>query len=218
MLRESTARSQGLHTTPRPETTIIYGNGQSSTTHQQTRLGQLEAIVCPDQDLHEDLISVNPLLDQGFRLTMQADRGELVNDERGTSIARWSVDLDDLAAASASIPELNESAQLLPVVQAKAVIYSIPKSIREKVISLHERLGHANTEAMCDALSGDSPAWTHSYITPAQVRRVMRRHRCLICLLSKRPRPPISAPSGDRRNIPPGSCLSGDIGKQEIHC
>ena len=142
---------------------------------------------------------------------MQADRGELVNDERGTSIARWSVDLDDLAAASASIPELNESAQLLPVVQAKAVIYSIPKSIREKVISLHERLGHANTEAMCDALSGDSPAWTHSYITPAQVRRVMRRHRCLICLLSKRPRPPISAPSGDRRNIPPGSCLSGDI-------
>ena len=59
---------------------------------------------------HEDLISVNPLLDKGFKLTMEADRGELVNEETGVTIgvkrvgAKWSVDLDDVAAASASIP------------------------------------------------------------------------------------------------------------------
>ena len=148
---------------------------------------------------------------------MEADRGELVNEDTGVTIgvkregAKWSVDLDDVAAASASIPDLEDHNELRRIVQAKAVIYAIPKSIREKVISLHERLGHANIEAMCDALRGDSPAWTHTDITPSQVRRVMKRHRCLICHLSKRSRPPISPPSGDRRDIPPGYCISGDI-------
>ena len=181
------------------------------------QLGQLEAIVCADKDLHEDLVSVNPLLDKGFRLTMESDRGVLVNDQTGVSIgvnrhgAKWSVDLDDLAAASASIPNLETHEDLQKIVQAKAVIYSIPKSIREKVVSLHERLGHANTEAMCDAIGGDSPSWTHTEVTPAQVRRVMKSHRCLICHLAKRSRPSISPPSGDRKDIPPGHCISGDI-------
>ena len=148
---------------------------------------------------------------------MEADRGELVNEATGVTIgvkregAKWSVDLDDVAAASVSIPDLENHNELRRIVQAKAVIYAIPKSIREKVISLHERLGHANIEAMCDALGGDSPAWTHSDITPKQVRRVMKLHRCLICHLSKRSRPSISPPSGDRRDIPPGYCISGDI-------
>ena len=152
MLRESTVRSQGLSTSTRPETTIIFGNGQSSSTHRQAQLGELEAIVCADQDLHEDLISVNPLLDKGFKLTMEADRGELTNAQSGVSIgvirqgARWSVDLDDLAAASATIPDLEQHHQISPIVQANAVIYAIPKSLREKVISLHERMGHANTQ------------------------------------------------------------------------
>ena len=217
LLRESTVRSQGLPTSSRPATTIIFGNGQSSSTYQQAQLGQLEAIVCADKDLHEDLISVNPLLDKGFTLTMDADQGQLVNNQTGVTIgvlrqgAKWSVDLDDVAAASATINDLESHNNLQQVVQAKAVIYAIPKSIRQKVISLHERMGHANTEAMCDALAGEAPAWTHTDLTPTQVRRVMKRHRCLICHLSKRPRPPIAPPSGDRRDVPPGYCLSGDI-------
>ena len=148
MLRESTVRAQGLQTSPRPATTIIFGNGQSSSTHQQTQLGQLEAIVCADKELHEDLISVNPLLDKGFKLTMEADHGELVNEETGAAIGilrqghQWAVDLDDLAAASATIDGLDSHNTLQQLVQAKAVIYSIPKSIRQKVISLHERMGH----------------------------------------------------------------------------
>ena len=122
---------------------------------------------------------------------MEADRGELVNEDTGVTIgvkregAKWSVDLDDVAAASASIPDLEDHNEIRRIVQAKAVIYAIPKSIREKVISLHERLGHAKIEAMCDALRGDSPAWTHTDVTPSQVRRVMKRHRCLKCHLSK---------------------------------
>ena len=72
-------------------------------------MGQLEAIVCADKDLHEDLISVNPFLDKGFALTMDADQGQLVNNQTGVTIgvlrqgAKWSVDLEDVAAASATI-------------------------------------------------------------------------------------------------------------------
>ena len=54
------------------------------------------------------------------------------------------MDLDDLAAASAIIPDLEQHHQISPIVQANAVIYAIPKSLRERVISLHERMGHAN--------------------------------------------------------------------------
>ena len=92
---------------------------------------------------------------------MEADRGELVNEDTGVTIgvkregAKWSVDLDYVGAASASIPDLEAHNELRRIVQAKAVIYAIPKSIREKVIPSHERLGHANIEAMCDALRGD---------------------------------------------------------------
>ena len=217
MLRESTVRSQGLSTSARPTTTIMFGNGHTSSTDRQAQLGDLEAIVCSDTDLNEDLISVNPLLDKGFKLTMESDSGELRNESTGVSIgvrrsgAKWSVDLDDLAAASATIPDLERSESLRSILQANAAIYSIPKSIREKVISLHERLGHASTEAMCDALGGEFPTWTHTDVTPTQVRRVMKRHRCLICHLAKRPKPPISPPSGERRDMPPGFCLSGDI-------
>ena len=103
---------------------------------------------------------------------MEADHGELVNEETGAAIGvlrqghKWAVDLDDLAAASATIEGLDYHNTLQQFVQAKAVIYSIPKSIRQKVISLHERMGHANTEAMCDALAGEAPSWTHTDITP----------------------------------------------------
>ena len=100
MLRESTVRAQGLQTSPRPATTIIFGNGQSSSTHQQTQLGQREAIGWADKDRHEDLISVNPLLDKGFKLTMEADHGELVNEETGAAIGilrqghQWAVQIE----------------------------------------------------------------------------------------------------------------------------
>ena len=186
-------------------------------THDHASIGELPAIVCDDNDLKEDLVSVNPLLDSGYKLTMESEFGTLFNEETQQTIhvrrdgPRWSVDLRDLAQAVLHDPKLESNPGVTELVQANAVMNTIPASIRDKVISLHERMGHANTEAMCAAISGDSPAWTHCELTTAQIRRVMRKHRCLICLLAKRPRPSISPPSGDRRDIPPGYCISGDI-------
>ncbi len=202
---------------PGPPTAVMFGNGQTSVTRDHASIGELPAIVCNDRDLKEDLISVNPLLDSGFVLTMESDHGILFNEKTQQTIhvkrqgPRWSIDLHDLAQAVSVQPDLESNPAITELVQANAVMNTIPASIRDKVISLHERMGHAHAEAMCTAISGDSPAWTHCDLTPAQIRRVMRKHKCLICHLAKRPRPSISPPSGDRRDWPPGYCISGDI-------
>ena len=150
----------------------MFGNGQTTTTNRQTNLGGLPAIVCEDRNLQEDLISVNPLLDAGYRLTMEGNHGTLTKDEAGSSIsvvregARWSVDLRNTE------PSSNDYSNIRDTVEAYAVINADSKSLRLRVISLHERLGHANTEAMCDAVGGEDPSWTHCDLTPAQIRRV----------------------------------------------
>ena len=116
--------------------------------------------MCEDRNLQEDLISVNPLLDAGYRLTMEGNHGTLTNDEAGSSIsvvregARWSVDLRNLASATMTEPSSNDYSNIRDTVEAYAVINADSKSLRLRVISLHERLGHANTEAMCDAVGG----------------------------------------------------------------
>ena len=217
LLRQSTAERYQLPVSAGPTTTVVFGNGQSSITNQLAQLGQFNAIVCNDNDLHEDLISVNPLLDAGYRLTMDANRGTLINQDTGSSIlvlrdgARWSISIDALSKAMSADDNHPNGEQDHHLVEANAVIHPDASSLRDKVISLHERLGHANLEAMCDAIGGNDPAWTHCDVTPTQVRRVMKTHRCLVCLLAKRPRPPISSPSGDRKDMPPGFCISGDI-------
>ena len=182
-----------------------------------TRIGDFNAIVCPDTCLSEDLVSVNPMLDAGFKLVMEKTEGLLTNEDSGASIKvrregkRWSIDLEDLAKAVRIMPEVHDHPALQNMLLANAVVTKEPKSLRQKVLALHERMGHPNTEAMCQAVDGDTPSWTHCDLTATQIRRIMRSEPCLICLLAKRPKTPVAIPSGDRENMPPGYCISGDI-------
>ena len=75
------------------------------------------------------------------------------------------------------MPEVETHAAVAELVRVNAVINTEPSSIRERVIYL----GHAHAEAMCAAIAGDTPARTHCDLSPAQIRRVMRKHKCLIC-------------------------------------
>ena len=83
----------------------MFGNGNTSVTHDHASIGPLPAIVCNDNDLMEDLVSVNPLLDSGYKLTMESGYGTLFNEETQQTIhvkrqgPRWSIDLQDLAQA-----------------------------------------------------------------------------------------------------------------------
>ena len=148
ILRQSTVENHSLPLSTGADTTVMFGNGQTTTTNRQTNLGGLPAIVCEDRNLQEDLISVNPLLDAGYRLTMEGNHGTLTKDEAGSSIsvvregARWSVDLRNTE------PSSNDYSNIRDTVEAYAVINADSKSLRLRVISLHERLGHA-TPKLC---------------------------------------------------------------------
>ena len=162
MLRQSTASAQGWKPEKASSTEIIFGNGHSTVTDQKTRIGELDALVCKDNALQEDLLSVNPLLDIGFKLTMDKDKGTLSNESTGVKIhvqrqgKKWAVDLEDLSKAMRANPELEKSQAVDEMVQAYAVINREPKSTRDQVLHLHERMGHPNTEAMCAAVDGVS--------------------------------------------------------------
>ena len=100
LLRKSTVDSQGLISTQASNTEIIFGNGHSTVTDKKTTIGDVEALICEDGILQEDLLSGNPLLDIGFKLTMNKASGLLHNEETGASIhvqregKRWAVDLE----------------------------------------------------------------------------------------------------------------------------
>ena len=217
LLRESTVDAQGLPKQATALTEIIFGNGHSTVANRKTRLGPIEAIICPDNTLQEDLLSINPFIDIGFKLNLSHNEGTLYHDSTGATIhvkregKKWSVDLEDLAEAMRLYPNISETERINELVKAAAVVNKDPASLRDRVIQLHERLGHPHTEAMCAAVEGNSPTWTHTLLTPSQIRRVMRKHPCLICLLAKRQKPPTAMPSGDRKDFRPGQCISGDI-------
>ena len=77
LLRQSTVEANNFQVSTGDP---IFANGQSTDTHETVNSGKIEALVCPDKDLTEDLISINPLLDHGFNyLTMEKDEGRLHN-------------------------------------------------------------------------------------------------------------------------------------------
>ena len=72
------------------------------------------------------------------------------------------MDLEDLSRAMRTGPKLEED-HVKEMIKANAVINRDAKSLRDRVIQLHERMmGHPNVEAMCLAVDGDAPTWNHS--------------------------------------------------------
>ena len=126
LLRESTVETHGLHTEEAKSTKIVFGNGQSTVTDKKTNIGPIEAIICPDNVLQEDLLSINPFMDIGFKLTLDKDEGTLFNESTGVRIhvrregKKWSVDLEDLAEAMRRHPCLESSEAVNELVKAAA--------------------------------------------------------------------------------------------------
>ena len=51
----------------------------------------------------------------------------------------------------------------------------------------------------------------NSNLTSSQIRSIMRKYPCTICLLAKRQRPPVATPSGERKDMKPRECISGYV-------
>lgn len=63
LLRQSTVERRGMNKSTGDVTHIVFGNGNMTSTTQRTSIGEMEALICPDDQLQEDLVSINPLLD-----------------------------------------------------------------------------------------------------------------------------------------------------------
>ena len=86
LLRRSTVEANDFPSANGPPTAVIFGNGNTSVTHDHASIGPLPAIVCNDNDLKEDLVSVNPLLDSGYKLTMESGYETLFHEETQQTI------------------------------------------------------------------------------------------------------------------------------------
>jgi hypothetical protein len=53
------------------------------------------------------------------------------------------------------------------------------RTILNKVIRLHQRMGHPPAEAMCIAISGSKPMWNNSNLTHVQIRKVFNHYSCI---------------------------------------
>ena len=217
IIRESTATSLNYETQSARPMEIVFGNGSTAVSQTEARIGRYPALVCNDEDLAEDLVSINPFLDSGFNLILRRSGGFLEHPETGEKIAisregaRWSVDLEDVCALRTGPAKIKTQKALASMLTVFAAPMKVSDSIRQRVISLHERMGHASQEVMCFACEGQRPTWTHSGLTPKQIRKVMRSEPCLICNLAKRNKSAISDPSGDRADLQPGDIISADI-------
>jgi hypothetical protein len=82
----------------------VFGNGESTVTDRSVDIGSFKGLLCPDNELTEDLQSVNPFLDSGYVLHMTGQDGYVMHPETGERIhirrngPRWLVDLEDIAA------------------------------------------------------------------------------------------------------------------------
>ena len=119
------------------------------------------------------------------------------------------VQLKELEALSS--PHLVDDSSDIMVLRSS----TYPDGVSEKVISLHERMGHPSPLVMIGAVTGKSPTWRNTGVTGDQIRRVFEKHKCVHCILAKRNRKPISHPSGGRsKETRPGDILSADsVGK-----
>jgi len=155
----------------------------------------LEALVLPDRELIEDLISINPIVDLGYEVTFEPY-------DSGGVISKDGVDLIRLHRRS--------SKWLIDMNSLNCLVTGVDKDgVLTRVLSLHKRMGHASSKNMQSAIALDT--WTNAGVTANEIRAVMDANPCPICLLAKKNRLPIPQSLTDPKEVPIGHLISGDI-------
>ena len=196
-------------------TQIIFGNGQGVMSQEEICIGPVRAVVVPDNSIVEDLVSAGDIVDSGCKIYQDKYGGHILNPATGTTVKihrvdkKWTVQLKELEALAT--PHTIEDSSDIVVLRSS----TYPDGVFEKVINLHERMGHPSPLVMINAVDGEHPTWRNTGITGDQIRRVFNKHKCVHCILAKRNRKPISHPSGERaEETRPGDILSADsVGK-----
>ena len=68
------------------ETLIIFGNGKETTSTTKMHIGDLEAIVCNDDQLTDDLVAIHPIVDAGYNVYLSSWGGLMDKPSIGHTI------------------------------------------------------------------------------------------------------------------------------------
>lgn len=197
------------------KTRIVFGNGEDLLSDENVKIGPVNAIVVPDGSIVEDLVSAGDFVDSGCIIYQDKNGGSISNPLTGAEVKiqrhdrKWTVWLKDLEKLTSP----GENGVFSDVMNARSAVFT--GGVFERVINLHERMGHPSPLVMANAVSGDRPTWRNTGLSADQIRRVFEKHKCVHCTLAKRNRRPISQPSrGRERETLPGDILSADsVGK-----
>ena len=134
LLRASTAESLDCEVEESPAPYVItFGNGESVTTSNTTRLGIANTIICPDDQLTDDLVAITPFIDAGYKLLLEQAGGSIYHPDSGVKIpltrkgTKYLVKLHDIK----SVSDITSNDK-----------HCLTASLTESVLQIHERLGH----------------------------------------------------------------------------
>jgi hypothetical protein len=231
MYNESTARLIATHhpqahiqDNPDPHT-IVFGNGSSATTSMSINVTNTYCpVVFPNDYCPNNLLPEKSLSDLNCVTTFQRDictiapppwsNLKAIITRRDPDTRMFHVNLQDVHSLIRNLQdqELDNSVSPDPSTAFSAVLaHQSHHTIEYKVVNLHETMGHASCEAMCAAVSGPNPAWTHTGLTEQQIRKVFSKYTCLPCAAAKRNlKSPARRDPEDRKKWKPGECFSCD--------
>jgi hypothetical protein len=84
------------------KTLIIFGNGEETTSNKRAHIGDLEAIVCNDNQLTTNLVAIHPIVDAGYDIHLSSTGGTVNKPIGGPSFPvlrdgmKWMIDLEEL--------------------------------------------------------------------------------------------------------------------------
>jgi hypothetical protein len=176
----------------------------------------------------DTLLSVSNIIDSGNnKVSFSKTESTITNYDNNTCISfprsqdgLWRIPMESLISTpttTTSIYDYNNSPSTHfsnnhnishQLVYSASLAGSTPRNIKQKVYSLHSRMGHASMENMCKAISQNG-SWKNSGVTIKDIRTVMLSEPCLVCALSKRN---LASPivSTDHRQWLPGACICVD--------
>jgi hypothetical protein len=223
--------------------TTQFANGDTMSIREGVQVADHTVALMPGNA--QPLISVKEIVNRGNsihlyhdRVTIDANNNECHIEFSRNEDGMWYVPYDILLQLSKNqkVNGTNEESFSPPLNVSEGedqiVNYETSNSGREislgteveRVMRLHERMGHPPQDIMCIAVSSETPTWQHTEIDVAVIQCTFGKQQCLWCILCKRNlEPPISKqtslqvankiPQADEQytsKYQPGECLSFD--------
>ena len=197
-----------------PDTAVCYGNGQVEYISTIAESGDYDIEVAPEH-CSNCLISVDAITASGHDVTFSRHSisitdvdGKYCRTYQRRKHARdWTLPLGILQELTnlrrlhplsrSTLERLRHPDRTVAAVKPQparlrmsyllsARLYEIPRTLRQRVLRLHQRCGHKPADVMTAMVDGQSPLWRNTGVTAAEIQKVFSYEPCLFCVLSKK--------------------------------